>query len=463
VASAITIGSGGSAGREGPTAQLSAGIGSAIADLLGLSPEDRRRAVAVGLGAGIGSIFKAPIGGALLAAEVLYMRDIEAEVLFPALVASAVGYSIFGSVVGFTPIFGYYVGTFNPARLPLYAVLGIIDGLFAILYVKTFYAIHDLFKKWRINNYIKPAIGGLLAGLIGLVAPEVLGTSYGWVDLAEFEKLSLFTSPILPLIALLVALPFLKILATSFSIGSGGSGGVFAPGIVIGAFVGLDIGLLLHYLLPSLVPNVAPFVIVSMLALFGAAAKAPLAVMFMVVEMTGSYQLLPAAMIAVAIAYLISGSNTIYRAQVPTRRDSPAHAGEYSVPVLMSIRVSECELGREPVVRAGEDVNHAINRMLQHRYTSLPAVDNNDRLIGIVHLTDILGRKGPIKDYIKAVNHVNPDSTLYEAWELMSREGINWVPVVSNDGRLLGILTMESMRRVYESRVKSLGKSASGS
>jgi len=463
VASAITIGSGGSAGREGPTAQLSAGIGSAIADLLGLSPEDRRRAVAIGIGAGIGSIFKAPIGGALLAAEVLYMRDIEAEVLFPALVASAVGYSIFGSVVGFTPIFGYYVGTFNPARLPLYAVLGIIDGLFAILYVKTFYAIHDLFKKWRINNYIKPAIGGLLAGLIGLVAPEVLGTSYGWVDLAEFEKLSLFTSPILPLIALLVALPFLKILATSFSIGSGGSGGVFAPGIVIGAFVGLDIGLLLHYLLPSLVPNVAPFVIVSMLALFGAAAKAPLAVMFMVVEMTGSYQLLPAAMIAVAIAYLISGSNTIYRAQVPTRRDSPAHAGEYSVPVLMSIRVSECELGREPVVRAGEDINHAINRMLQHRYTSLPAVDNNDKLIGIVHLTDILGRKGPIKDYIKAVNHVNPDSTLYEAWELMSREGINWVPVVSNDGRLLGILTMESMRRVYESRVKSLGKSASGS
>ena len=240
--------------------------------------------------------------------------------------------------------------------------------------------------------------------------------------------MSLFTSLILPLIALLVALPLLKILATSFSIGSGGSGGVFAPGIVIGAFVVPDVGLLLHYLLPSLAPNVAPFVIVSMLALFGAAAKAPLSVMFMVVEMTGSYQLLPAAMIAVAIAYLVSGNNTIYRAQAPTRRDSPTHAGEYNVPVLMSIRVSECELGREPVVKVDEDVNHAINRMLQHRYASLPVVDGNGKLIGIVHLMDVLGRRGLVRDYVRPINYVNPDSTLYEAWELMSREGINWAP-----------------------------------
>ncbi|MFP3302955.1 MAG: chloride channel protein [Caldivirga sp.] len=456
VASAITIGSGGSAGREGPTAQLSAGIGSAIADLLKLSPDDRRRAVAVGIGAGIGSIFKAPIGGAILAAEVLYMRDIEAEVLFPALVASAVGYSIFGSVVGFTPIFGYYTGIFNPVRLPLYAVLGVIDGLFAVLYVKTFYAIHDAFKRWRISNYAKPVVGGLLAGVIGLMAPEVLGTSYGWVNLAEFERLSLFTSPVLPLIALLVALPFLKVLATSFTIGSGGSGGVFAPGIVIGALVGLDVGLLFHYLLPSLVPDVAPFVIVSMLALFGAAAKAPLAVMFMVVEMTGSYQLLPAAMIAVAIAYLISGGNTIYRAQVPTRRDSPAHVGEYDVPVLMEIRVSDCEVRRGPVVRVDYDVNGAINVMLQHRYTSLPVVNHNGELVGVVHLTDILGKRGVVGMYVKATGgYVRLDSTLYDAWEVMSREGTTWVPVVENE-RLIGILTMESMRRAYDLKIRSI-------
>jgi CIC family chloride channel protein len=455
VASAITIGSGGSAGREGPTAQLSAGIASAIADLLRLSPDDRRRAVAVGIGAGVGSIFKAPIGGAILAAEVLYMRDIESEVLFPALVASAVGYSIFGSIVGFTPIFGYYTGIFNPARLSLYVVLGIIDGLFAVLYVKTFYAIHDSFKKWRISNYAKPVVGGLLAGLIGLMAPEVLGTSYGWVNLAEFEKLSLFTSPVLPPIVLLVALPFLKVLATSFTIGSGGSGGVFAPGIVIGALVGLDMGLFFHYLLPSLVPDAAPFVIISMLALFGAAAKAPLAVMFMVVEMTGSYQLLPAAMIAVATAYLVSGNNTIYRAQVLTRRDSPAHVGEYSVPVLMEIKVSDCELNKGPVVKIDESVNNAVNVMLQHRYTSLPVVNHDGNLVGVVHLLDVLGKRGAIGMYVKAVgSYVQPDSTLYDAWEVMSREGTTWVPVVKS-GKLIGVLTMESMRRAYDLRISS--------
>jgi CIC family chloride channel protein len=460
VASAITIGSGGSAGREGPAAQLSAGIGSAIADLLRLTPDDRRIAVAVGIGAGVGSIFKAPIGGAILAAEVLYMRDIEAEVIFPALVASAVGYSIFGSVVGFTPIFGYYTGAFNPARLPLYAVLGVIDGLFAVLYVKTFYAIHDSFKRWRISSYAKPVVGGLLAGIIGLVAPEVLGTSYGWVNLAEFERLSLFASPVLPSTALLVALPFLKVLATSFTIGSGGSGGVFAPGIVVGALVGFDVGLLFHYLLPSLVPDVASFLIVSMLALFGAAAKAPLAVMFMVVEMTGSYQLLPAAMIAVAIAYLVSGDSTIYRAQVPTRRDSPAHLDEYSVPVLMEIRVGECELRREPVVEVDESVDNAVNTMLQRRYTSLPVVNRDGEFVGVVHLPDVLGKRGAVSMYVKAVSsYVQPDSTLYDAWEVMSREGTTWVPVVK-DGKLIGILTMESMRRAYDLWIRSIRTNA---
>ncbi|WP_243679197.1 chloride channel protein [Vulcanisaeta distributa] len=135
------------------------------------------------------------------------------------------GYVIFSSVVGFTPIFGYYTGTFNPLRLPLYAVLGVIDGLMAMLYVKTFYSVHDAFKRWRVNNYVKPVVGGgAVTGLIGLLFPEVLGTSYGWLNLAEFNVANAFISPViaLPPLIILVLLPFLKIVATSFSIGSGG-------------------------------------------------------------------------------------------------------------------------------------------------------------------------------------------------------------------------------------------------
>ncbi|MGC8542862.1 MAG: chloride channel protein [Vulcanisaeta sp.] len=455
IASAITIGSGGSAGREGPTAQLSAGIGSIIADLFSLTPEDRRIAVAVGIGAGIGSIFKAPIGGAILAAEILYKRDFETEVIFPALIASAVGYVIFSSVVGFTPIFGYYTGTFNPLRLPLYAVLGVVDGLMAILYVKTFYSVHDVFKRWRVNNYVKPIVGGAVTGLIGLLAPEVLGTGYGWLNLIEFNRVNAFVSPIIALspLIILAMLPFLKIIATSFSIGSGGSGGVFAPGIVIGAFVGFDIWLVFHYLMPGLAPNPAPFVIISMLAFFGAAAKAPIAVMFMVIEMTGSYQLLPGAMIAVAIAYLASGDYTIYRAQVPTRRDSPAHAGEYRVPLLMEIRVGECRLVNEPIACVDEDASTALNRMLRYRYTALPVIDSDGRFMGAINLYD-MGR-GKVGDYVKPMHYVTPNSTLYDALNVMSEAGTTWVPVVDN-GRLLGILTMESMNRAYTERLRRL-------
>ena len=247
VASAITIGSGGSAGREGPTAQISSGLGSIVSDILHLSPEDRRRAVAVGIGAGIGTIFKAPIGGAILGAEILYKRDIEPEIIYPSLIASAIGYSIFGLFVGFTPIFGYYTGSFNPFRLPLYFILGIITGLSAIFYVKSFYKIHDFFKKLRMNRYLKPALGGLITGIIALLFPEVLGVGYGWVQIFMSNNIDMIPTFGLPLIIILIFLPLMKILATSFSIGSGGSGGVFAPGMVIGASIGLLFSIFFRY------------------------------------------------------------------------------------------------------------------------------------------------------------------------------------------------------------------------
>src|SRR5579875_835006 len=234
VASAITIGSGGSGGREGPTAQISAGFGSLLGSWLRLDAHDRRIAVATGIGAGIGAIFRAPLGGAVLAAEILYTDDLEAEALIPGLVASITGYSIFGAVAGWTPIFGEQATlTFNePSRLLYYAVMGVACGLTGILYARSFYGIGGLFKRWRCPAIVKPAIGGLLVGLIGLVIPPVLGTGYGWVQIGMDQRLLG-----LPLCLVLV-IPFAKILATSLSIGSGGSGGIFGPGMVIGGLLG---------------------------------------------------------------------------------------------------------------------------------------------------------------------------------------------------------------------------------
>ncbi|MFP3205287.1 MAG: chloride channel protein [Metallosphaera yellowstonensis] len=454
IASAFTIGSGGSAGREGPTAQLSAGIGSMIADLMGLTPEDRRRAVAVGIGAGIGTIFKTPIGGAILAAEILYKRDLEPDVIFPALVASAVGYSIFGSIEGFTPIFGNYTGSFDPIRLPLYAILGLIAGLMGLFYIKTFYGVHDTFKRVRLSPYLKPVIGGLLTGTIALLAPEVMATGYGWINLLEYEKFTEFYS-LLPVLYLLVLLPFIKVLATSLTIGSGGSGGVFAPGMFIGAFVGGDVGLLFHFLFPQLVPSIAPFVIIGMVSMFGGAAKAPLSVLIMVTEMTGSLQLLPGAMIAVAISYLVTGNQSIYRSQVPTRRESPAHASEYEQALLAKIKVAQCKL-RDIKVSAISSVEETISIMMRNNFFSIPVVDNDDNFLGVAYMRDILGKSGDVRKFVvRGVQTVMRQSSLEEALETMSRTKARWAPVVEK-GKLLGVLVMEDAMEVYREELVKL-------
>ncbi|HEU12783.1 MAG: chloride channel protein [Thermoplasmata archaeon] len=456
LASAITIGSGGSAGREGPTAQISSGLGSIVADLLHLSPEDRRRAVAVGIGAGIGTIFKAPIGGAILGAEILYKRDIEPEIIYPSLIASAIGYSIFGSIVGFTPIFGYYSGVFNPLRLPFYLILGLFSGLLAIFYVKTFYNVHDLFRNLKIKKYFKPALGGLITGIIALFFPEVMGIGYGWVQIFISNDLNIIPTFGLPLILILILLPVMKILATSFSIGSGGSGGVFAPGMVIGASVGLLFGILFNFIFPSIVPSYVPFVIIGMLSFFAAAGKVPLSVMIMVVEMTGSLQLLPAAMIAVAASYLVSGNNSIYKSQVPTRRDSPAHMGEYNTPVLTSIKINEIQI-RDIKIMINEPVRRAKILMEMNGLISLPVVDENRKFLGVVYLSDLESDdESPVKNFVKSgITYVHMDSSAEHAWEVMAHIKSTWAPVVEK-GEFIGIVTMNDLLKAYKQKVASM-------
>ncbi|MFN8538847.1 MAG: chloride channel protein [Thermomicrobiales bacterium] len=337
IASAITIGSGGSAGREGPAAQISATVGSVLADLLGLSAADRRLCVAVGMGAGIGAIFRAPLGGAMLAAEILYLHDLEAEALIPSLIAAITGYAIFGAFTGWEPIFGTQGGiTFDqPVQLVYFALLGLICGAIGLLYARGFYGIEHLFHRLPLPRIVKPALGGLLVGLIALALPQALGTGYGWVQLGMDERLLQ-----IPLWVVLL-LPFAKILTTGLSIGSGGSGGIFGPGMVIGGLTGAAFWRLGRDLLPGMPAQPASFTIVAMMALFGGIAHAPLAVMIMVAEMTGNLTLLAPAMVAVGLATLVVGDRSIYRSQLPSRVDSPAHRYRYAFPLLATLTVAD--------------------------------------------------------------------------------------------------------------------------
>jgi CIC family chloride channel protein len=231
-ASAITIGAGGSGGREGPTAQISAAFGSLLARRLRLSPADARIAVTVGIGSGIGAIFRAPLGGAVLGAELPYRDDVETDALIPSVVASIVAFAIFGAFEGYDPIFGFLSGyRFHHALQLLYfAFIGVTAGVMGRLYARCFYGLSGLFSRLHSPRVLKPALGGLLTGLIAIALPGVVGTGYGWVQKSMGHSLVS-----LPLWTVL-ALPFAKILATWLSIGSGGSGGIFGPGMVIGGF-----------------------------------------------------------------------------------------------------------------------------------------------------------------------------------------------------------------------------------
>ncbi|HQT99910.1 MAG TPA: chloride channel protein, partial [Acidimicrobiales bacterium] len=264
VASALTIGSGGSGGREGPTGQISAGFGSFLSRFFDLSPSDARLAVSAGIGSGIGAIFGAPLAGSILATEIMYRDDFEVEALLPSFIASIAAYGVWGIIEGFGPLFGfvhnYHLA--NATQFVWFAVLGVIGGYVGLSYAKGFYGIAGLFTQSRLPKWLRPAFGGLFVGLIALAIPQVMGTGYGWIQQSLGARL--LTIPLWTVLLIPVA----RILATGLSIGSGGSGGIFGPGMVIGAFTGAALWRVIEPLAPSVGHSPAPYVIVGMMTCF---------------------------------------------------------------------------------------------------------------------------------------------------------------------------------------------------
>ncbi len=455
IASAVTIGSGGSAGREGPVALISAGFGSILGDAFKLNDRDRRIALTIGIGAGIGSIFKAPLGGALLGTEVLYRRDFEIEAIFPSFVASIIGYVIFASFNGWQPIFTIPPGLAfeSPLQLAGYVVLGLACGLVGLLYGRTFYKIRDLFKAWKIPDYLKPAIGGFGVGIIGMFLPQVLGQGYGWVQLGIDGNFAVL--PIFLMLGILVG----KILATGLSIGSGGSGGVFAPGLVIGGMVGAIVWWLLKGVPAIVTPSPDAFVIVGMMALFGGIAKAPLAIMIMVSEMTNSYVLLAPCMIAVVIAYFSSGNSYIYENQVANRAASPAHKAEYSVPLLTRLMVQDA---MHTVLASviPETKLTDVQILFQDKRVDAVPVMQEGAIIGIVANLDMVQVPKKDREFKTAADVMTTKlivcyshESLDVALERMSRNNISHLPVLDEEHplKLVGMLCIEDVIRTYRS------------
>jgi CIC family chloride channel protein len=478
VASIITIGTGGSAGQEGPIAQIGSGFGSYLARVLKLPPSERRTLMLAGAAAGVGAIFRAPLGGALFAGEVLYSSTaFESAALLPCLASSIVAYSTFALFISPRPIFRLPELTFQGlGDLPLYVGLTLFCSAFGWLYVRVFYGLRDrFFKPLPIPRQLKPAVGGLLLGLIALGYPQVMTGGYGWVQWGAIgmpPELSLPGEPcFIPHmgIGLLLILCVLKIVATGFTISSGGSGGVFGPSMLIGGMIGGFYGQLAAWLVPAAHINPAAYVLVGMGGFFAGVSKTPLTSIVMVSEMTGSYSLLVPLMLACGLNMAISRGWTIYEEQLPSPIDSPAHQGDFVVDVLDQIQVADVAVRKEGLepIPAAMPFKDLIQRVARSNQTLFPVVDGQGRLTGIFTLRDLrlalVGSEwGPLvlADDLatRPVLTVTPEDTLHTALRRMTELNVDEIPVVQPDDstRLIGLLSRRELTSAYTALIQSL-------
>ncbi len=465
ITSMLTIGAGGSAGREGPVAQVGAGFGSYLADLLRLGYHDRRVLVISGMAAGIGGMFRAPLGAALFAVEVLYSDpDFESEALIPAIISSIVSYIVVASLTGWNSIFHTADIHFaRPHELVAYLVLGMVVAAVGVIYVKVFYGMRDnVFARMPIPNWTKPAVGGFLLAILALAVPQVLGGGYGWLQLTLDNQL--------PLKILILLLPA-KILATSLTISSGGSGGVFAPSLVIGGVTGAIFADLVGRVAPQIAPPTAACVLVGMGGFFAGVAKVPIASLIMVAEMSGSYGLLVPMMLVSSVAYLLTRGVSIYEAQVPGRVDSPAHIGEFQIDILERLTVRQVMEPDQKVVSVhpGASFDAVLEIVGDADQEAFPVVDEHGIVEGMFSLNDVrrvmatpevwpLLVASDLGVTAHGMAYLEPDDDLHTALQRFTAFKREILPVV--DGQppapVIGVLRHHQVMEAYDSEINRL-------
>ena len=483
LASAITLGTGGSGGREGPIAQIGAGFGSYLGQRLKLSARDRRIMLAAGMGAGVGAIFRAPLAGALFAGEILYRdADLESDVIVPAAMASITAYSVYcislPQAKWFSPLFGrnLHYALASPLELISYTVLALILVAVGVLYIQTFYGTHNLFQRLPLPRHFRPALGAALAGLTGLAlyyglgrderALAVLSTGYGALQSAV-DPVPLDTPPLLG-IQLLLAIALVKIVTTSLTIGSGGSGGVFGPSMVIGGCLGAAVGHALHayWPLPGGLSPPQAYAIVGMAGFFAGCAHAPFSTIIMVSEMTGDYALLLPTMWVSMLCFLLCRRWTLYVKQVPSRLQSAAHRGDFLIDVLEGIKVRDVYRADRKLIPVPESMSldgivHTLARTTQQYF---PVVDENERMVGIFSADDVrswlydqtIWQLAVARDVmVSEIVSVAPDDDLNTALQRFTQLNLDELPVLdpADPGRLLGMLRRKETIAAYNRRL----------
>jgi chloride channel protein, CIC family len=462
LASALTIGSGGSAGKEGPIAQIGAGLGSILASLMRLQARDRRILVLAGAAGGIGAIFHAPLGAALFAPEVLYQEtEFEFEAIMPCIVASIVASSVFDQYSGRATLFFPGPVNFEPKELLAYVIFGGVCALIGYIYIKVFYGARDwFFHPLKIPRIFKPALGGLMLGAIALLGPSILDGGYGWIQVAMEGKIIWST---------MLLLVFLKIAATSCTISSGGSGGVFGPSVFIGAMLGGSFGYLGHSLAPHWVINPNSFVLVGIGGFFAGVAKVPVASIIMACEMCASYTLLVPLMLVSAISYLFLGKTSLYEKQLVTRLASPAHLGEFARGLLEKSLVRDAIMPRKVItIPEAMQFGELIKVVTDSPDAYYPVVNEQGKMTGILSINDIrevlfeetLAQVIIAKDVATpTVLRVVWNDSLQDALTKMALINVNELPVVREESpdEIIGMIAKRDIISYYYDRSRKGG------
>ena len=454
LASAITIGSGGSAGKEGPIAQIGSGFGSFLASVLQLKPRTRRILLLAGAAGGIGAIFHAPLGAALFAPEVLYREtELEYEAILPCIVAAIVADSIFWQVNQRSALFFPGPVKFDPVELVPYLIFGVVCAAVGFVYIKVFYGLRDhFFRRLPLTKIFKPALGGIFLGLILFCFPQVMATGYGWVQMAMEGKILWET---------MLLLALFKILATSCTISSGGSGGVFGPSVFIGAMLGGAFGFFGHSLAPDWVINPNAFVLVGIGGFFAGVAKVPIASIIMACEMSSSYNLLVPLMLVAATSFLLLGKTSLYEKQLVDRIASPAHLSSFARSLLEKLYVKDA-VTMKAMTAIPENLPFPdLVKLVTHSSDMyFPVVNQDAKLTGILSINDlreIIFEPGVSKLILAKdvatteILRVFPEDTLQDALDKMSRINTDELPVVRPEApdKTIGMISKKDIISYY--------------
>jgi len=456
LASAICIGSGGSVGREGPIVQIGSSLGSTASQIFNVARAHQKTMVGCGAAAGIAATFNAPIAGVLFALEIL-LGDFGIASFSPVVLSSVTATTIsrhyFGDFPAFT-IPAYHLKTLW--EFAIYPFLGLFAGLMALLFIVTLYKTEDLFDAIRLPQWIKPAIGGLLLGIILIKYPQVFGVGYGAINEALFNQLSgIF----------LISLAFLKIAATSITLGSGGSGGIFAPSLFIGAMAGGFFGWIANILFPSLTASPAAYALVGMGAIVAGTTHAPITAIIIIFELSGNYKIILPMMITCILSTMLASTlkkGSIYTIKLLRRGVDISGGMEQNL--LRSMQVAQFMLKDPPTVPEGMRLLDLIRTFKTEDVSYLHVVDGNKDLTGIISFRDIrpifqedgLNLLVVAKDVATTnLKTVKRQDSILKALRIMGDLGISQLPVVGgeNERKVIGILRDKDVLAAYDKAI----------